>query len=62
MQSKQPKFIANEKFPTFPSFQIFFIGPNQKLGNLGKFSFTSSFDSSCNLNCKSDKKLTETKT
>ena len=35
---------------------------NRKLGNLRKCSFTSSFDSSYNLRCKNDKKLTETKT
>ena len=35
---------------------------NRKLANLGKCSFTSSFDSSCNLRCKNDKKLTEAKT
>ena len=34
---------------------------NRKLGNLGKCSFTSNFDSSCILSCKNDKKLTETK-
>ena len=34
---------------------------NRKLGNLGKCSFTVSFDSSCNLRCKTDKKLSETK-
>ena len=32
---------------------------NRKLGNLGNFSFTSNFDSSCNLRCK--KKWSETK-
>ena len=35
---------------------------NRKLGNLRKCSLTSSFDSSYNLRCKNDKKLTETKT
>ena len=35
---------------------------HRKLGNLRKCSFTSSFDSSYNLRCKNDKKLTETKT
>ena len=35
---------------------------NRKLGNLGKCSFTSNFDSSCNLRCKSDKKLTGERT
>ena len=29
---------------------------NRKLGNLGKCSFTSNFDSSCNLSCKNDNK------
>ena len=35
---------------------------NQKLGNLGKCSFTWNFDSSCNWRCKNYKKLTEIRT
>ena len=35
---------------------------NGKLGILRKCSFASNFGSSCNLRCKNDKKLTETKT
>ena len=36
--------------------------PILKIRKLGKCAFTSNFDSSCNLSCKSDKKLTERKT
>ena len=35
---------------------------NRKLENLGKGSFTSNLDSSCNLRCNSNQKLTEAKT
>ena len=42
-------------------FSILPYTQNWKLGNLGKCSFTSNFDSGCNLRCKSDKKLTEAK-
>ena len=42
-------------------FSILSCTQNRKLGNLGKCSFTSNFDSSCNFSCKNDKKLTETK-
>ena len=34
---------------------------DRKLRKLGKCSFTSNFDSSCNLRCKNAKKITETK-
>ena len=34
---------------------------HRKLGNLENFFFTSIFDSCCNLRCKNDKKLTDTK-
>ena len=34
---------------------------NRKLGNLGKFSFTLNLESSCNLRCKNNKKISETK-
>ena len=34
---------------------------NRKLGNLGKCSFASNFDSSSTLSCKNGKKLTEIK-
>ena len=42
-------------------FSILPYAQNRKLGNLGKCSFTSNFDSSCNLRCKNPRKLTETK-
>ena len=50
------------KISAFSEFSILTYTQNRKLGNLGKFYFTSNFDSSCNLRCKNDKKLTETKT
>ena len=52
------------KKENFRGFRVsdFALHPKSKLGNLGKCSFTSNFDSCCNLRCKSDKKLTETKT
>ena len=56
------KTQSKRKLSDFSEFSILFTGPNRKPGNLGKFSFTSNFDSSCNLRCKNDKKLTETKT
>ena len=43
-------------------FPILFYTQNRKLGNLGKYCFTSNFDSSSNLRCKNNKKLTATKT
>ena len=43
-------------------FSILPYTQNRKLGNLGKFSLTSNFCSSCNLRRKNDKTLTETKT
>ena len=42
-------------------FTILSYTQNRKLGNLGKFSFTSNFDSSFNLRCKINKKISETK-
>ena len=44
------------KISEVSEFSILTYTQNQKLGNLGKFSFTSSFDSNCNLRCKSNKK------
>ena len=35
---------------------------SRKFENLGKCSFTTNFDSSCNWRCKNDRNLTETKT
>ena len=49
------------KISEVSKFSILSYTQNRKLGNLGKFSCTSNFDSSCNLRCKNDKKLTETK-
>ena len=43
-------------------FSILPCTQNWKFGNLGNFYFTSIFDSSCNVRCKNDKNLTETKT
>ena len=43
-------------------FSILTYTRNRKLGNLKKRYFTSNFNSSCNLRCKNDKKLTESKT
>ena len=50
------------KISEVSKFSILTYTQNRKLGNLGKCSFISSFESSCNLRCKTDKKLTETKT
>ena len=51
-----------KKISEISEFSILSYTQNRKLGNLGKCSFTLNFDSSCNLRCKNDKKLTETKT
>ena len=50
-----------QKIPEIPEFSILSYTQNRKLGNLGKFSFTSNFDSSCNLRFKNNKKISETK-
>ena len=50
------------KISEVSEFSILSYIQNWKLGNLRKYSFTSNFDSSCNLRCKNNKKLTETKT
>ena len=49
------------KISEVSQFSILLYTQNRKLGNLGKWCFTSNFDNSCNLRCKNDKKLTETK-
>ena len=49
------------KLSEVAEFSILTYTQNRKLGNLGKFSFTLNFGSSCNLSCKNDKKLTEAK-
>ena len=46
------------KLPRFPSFQFCPV-PKIKTGKSRKDSFTSKFDSSCNLRCKNDQKLTK---
>ena len=51
-----------KKISEISEFSILSYTQNRKLGNLGKCCFTSNFDSSCNLRCKINKKLTETKT
>ena len=47
---QQQKVSENSKFSILP------YTKNRKLGNLGNFSFTSNFDSTCNLRCKKKKK------
>ena len=46
LQQQQKKVSEISMFSILPCTQ------NWKLGNLGNFSFTSNFDSSCNLRCK----------
>ena len=53
--------VEKVKISEVSQFSILLYTQNRKLGNLGKWCFTSNFDSSCNLRCKNDKKLTETK-
>ena len=50
-----------KKISEISEFSILSYTQNRKVGNLEKCSFTSTFDSSCNLSCKNDKKLTEAK-
>ena len=50
-----------KKISEISEFSILSYTQNWKLGNLGKCSFTSNFDSSCKLSCKIDKKLTQGK-
>ena len=50
------------KISEVSKFSILSYTQNRKVGNPGKFSCASNFDSSCNLSCKNDKKITETKT
>ena len=60
---KGQDMLLEEKRTIFEvsEFSILTYTQNRKLGNLGKFSFTSNFDSSCNLRCKNNKKISETK-
>ena len=44
------------KISEISEFSILPYTQNRKLGNLGKCSFTSNFDSSCNLRFRNDKK------
>ena len=44
------------KISEVSEFSILPYTQNRILGNLGKCSFTSNFDSSCNLRCKNDKR------
>ena len=55
------KNISKSKLSEISDFSILTYTQNRKLGNLGKFYFTSNFDSSCNLRCKNNKKISETK-
>ena len=55
-------WLEKVKISEVSEFSILPYTQNRKLGNLGKCSFTSNFDSSCNLKCKSDKNLIEAKT
>ena len=48
------KFEVKENFPRF---SVLFIGPNRKLGNLGKFYFTTTFSSLWNPRSKNQKDL-----
>ena len=54
--------VEKVKISKVSEFSILPYTENQKLGNLRKCCFTSNFYNSCNLKCKSDEKLTETKT
>ena len=44
-----------KKISEISKFSILSYPQNRKLGNLGKCSFTSNFDSSCNLRSRNDK-------
>ena len=50
-----------KKISEVSEFSILPSVENQKLGNLGNFYFTWNFDSSYNVRCKNDEKLTDTK-
>ena len=54
--------LKKVKISEVSEFSILSYTQNRKLGNLEKCCFTLNFDSSCNLRCKNNKKLTETKT
>ena len=49
--------LLEEKFKisVVSEFSILCYTQYRKLQNLGKYSFTSNFNSSCNLSCKNDK-------
>ena len=64
MSNRNKSYIninIKKKISEVSEFSILPYIQNRKLGNLGKCSSTSNFDSSCNLRCKNDKKLTVTK-
>ena len=46
-----------KKISEVSEFSILPYTQNRKLGNLRKFSFSSNFDSSCNLSCKNNEKV-----
>ena len=50
------KNFSKRKLSKISEFSNLGIGQNRKLGNLGKFSFTSNFGISCNLRFKNKKK------
>ena len=47
--------LKKVKISEVSEFSILSYTQNRKLGNLGKCSFTSNFDSSCNLRFRNDK-------
>ena len=47
--------LKKVKISEVSEFSILSYTQNQQLGNLGKCSFTSNFDSSCNLRFRNDK-------
>ena len=60
LQGQAMLLVEKRKISEVSEFSILSYTQNRKLGNLGKFSFTSNFDSSCNLRCKNNKKISET--
>ena len=60
LQGQAMLLEEKRKISEVSEFSILSYTQNRKLGNLGKFSFTSNFDSSCNLRCKNNKKISET--
>ena len=55
-RKRQDKLLLEKvKTSEISEFSILSYTQNEKLGNLGKYSFTSNFDSCCNLRFKNDK-------